>query len=332
MLDDLSRLPTEVALLVLVLLSALMGLGWSLYALMYGPRARLKRRLAAVVGNAPSTRKVARLGLGAKRRTIQSRLKQVEHTRARGRGWRLREQLQQAGLRIEPWQYMAGTGLLAVVEYMIARFASAPPLWAILAALVLGLGLPKLVVAMMAKRRIGRFTSQFADGLDVIVRGIRSGLPLGECVSIIGREMPDPIGAEFRQVSEGQRLGLSLHDSIARAVERMPTPELRFFAIVIAIQQQTGGNLAETLAKLSDVLRSRKRMRDKVQAFASEARASAMIIGSLPIVVMAVLSLVAPAYLGVLFSTDTGNVLLFIGGTVMVMGALVMRHMINFDI
>ncbi|MGE5504510.1 MAG: type II secretion system F family protein [Actinomycetota bacterium] len=332
MLDQLAQLPTEVALFILALLSALMALGWSMYVLMYGPRARLKRRMAAVVGAAPTQRKSSRLAVGAKRRSIQSRLKQVEEGRARGRGWRLREQLQQAAIRVEPWQYLAATGGLAVAIFAVARLAALPPLWSLIAALVLGLGLPKLVVGIMARRRINRFTGQFADALDVIVRGIRSGLPLGECIGIIGREMPDPVGAEFRQVSEGQRLGLSLQDAIARAVERMPTPELRFFAIVIAIQQQTGGNLAETLAKLSDVLRARKRMRDKVQAFASEARASAMIIGSLPIVVTCILSVVAPAYIGILFTTEMGNVLIFIGLTVMGMGALVMRNMINFDI
>ena len=125
---------------------------------------------------------------------------------------------------------------------------------------------------------------------------------------------------------------MTLQDTLVRAVERMPTAELKFFAIVLTIQQQTGGNLAETLSKLSEVLRARKRMRDKIQAYSSEAKASAMIIGSLPVVVTAMLSVVAPDYIGVLFTTDTGNVLLVIGVSVMMVGALVMRQMIHFDI
>jgi tight adherence protein B len=332
MLEALARLPTEIGLLVVGLLSALVALGWAMYLLMYGSRAELKRRVAAVAGTQPSSRRTLRMAFGPKRKSVQNRLKDVADGRARKRGWRLREELLQAGLRIEIWQYLAASGGLAAVVFGVARLASLNLVGAVLVAVLAGIGFPKMVVGIMAKRRLGRFTGQFADGLDVITRGIRSGLPLGECIAIIGREMEDPIGAEFRLMSEGQRLGLSLNESIQRSVERMPTAELRYFAIVIAIQQQTGGNLAETLAKLSEVLRARKRMRDKVQAFASEARASAMIIGSLPIGVTAILAVVAPKYIGVLFTTDLGNVLVFVGLSIMVMGALVMRKMINFEI
>lgn len=332
MLEALGRLPTEVGLFVVALLAALVALGWAMYLLMYGPRAELKRRIAVVVGSQPSSRRSFRMAFGPKRKSVQNRLREVEEGRARKRGWRLREELLQAGLRVELWHYLASSVGLAAAVFALARGASLNPLAALLAAVVMGVGLPKMVIAFLARRRLGKFTGQFADGLDVITRGIRSGLPLGECISIIGREMEDPLGAEFRLISEGQRLGLSLNECIQRAVERMPTPELRYFSIVIAIQQQTGGNLAETLAKLSEVLRARKRMRDKVQAFASEARASAMIIGSLPIGVTAILSVVAPKYIGLLFTTDFGNVLVFIGLSIMVMGALVMRKMINFDI
>jgi tight adherence protein B len=143
--------------------------------------------------------------------------------------------------------------------------------------------------------------------------------------------MPDPVGEEFRLISEGSRLGMTLNDCLERSTERTPTAELRFFAIVLAIQQQTGGNLAETLAKLSEVLRGRKRMRDKVQAMSSEAKSSAGIIGSLPIIVGTLLSLVAPKYVGVLFTTDTGHFLIAGGVAWMGMGILVMRQMIHFD-
>jgi tight adherence protein B len=201
-----------------------------------------------------------------------------------------------------------------------------------LGAAILGLGLPKFVVGVLAKRRVGQFGGQFPDAIDIIVRGIRSGLPLAECIGIISSEMSDPIGAEFRSIVEAQKLGMSLQSAVARAVIRMPIADLRYFSIVIAIQQQTGGNLAETLAKLSDVLRGRKRMRDKIAAYASEARASALIIGSLPIVVILALAALAPHYIGLLFSTDLGNVLLAVGAITEVSGVWVMRKMINFDI
>ncbi|RAU20939.1 pilus assembly protein TadB [Paramagnetospirillum kuznetsovii] len=328
MLDVLARLPAEIAVLVAALLVALAVLGWSMVSLIHGPRARIKRRLAALTGTASHARRSARQ---PKRKSVQSRLKQVEGARARKRGYKLREELMQAGIHVEVWQYLAASGGFALLLFILASLMGMSGLWSMLSALVLGIGLPKVVLTLRAKRRVGRFTGQFADAIDVVVRGIRSGLPLGECVNIIGREMEDPIGAEFRLITEGQKLGLGLQDVLARAVERTPTAELRYFANVIAIQQQTGGNLADTLAKLSEVLRARKRMRDKVQAFASEARASAYIIGSLPLVVITALAGLAPNYIEILFTTDTGNILLFTGGVTEVVGLLVMRRMINFD-
>jgi tight adherence protein B len=329
----MADLPTGVLLFV-VLMFALLGVfGWGLWYMLQGPRAKLKRRMAQVLGTGAMTRnKQVRVGAAIKKRNIQSRLKQAEDSRTKKRGSALREQLMQAGLHVDVTHYLAANAVLALVSGGLFALTSLPVLGVPLVAVIVGVGVPKLVVAIMAKRRVGKFTTAFADALDVIVRGIRSGLPLGECINIIGHEMPDPLGAEFRLIAEAQKLGLTLGDSLERAVERTPTAELRFFAIVLTIQQQTGGNLAETLAKLSDVLRSRKRMRDKVQAYASEARASAMIIGSLPIVVGTMLGFVAPEYIGLLFITKTGHVLIAIGMTVMGVGTLVMRQMINFDI
>jgi len=332
MADALARLPTEIVLIVLLMFLLLGLFGWALYTLFYGARSRLKRRVAMVAGSANAKGKQARIGGGLKRRSIQNRLKQLDQSRQKSGHSELRDQLMLAGLRIEVLHYLlanAGLGLLAAFIYA----TTAMPRFGIpLVGLVVGLGVPKLAITIMGKRRVGKFTSAFAEGLDIVVRGIRSGLPLGECINIIGREMADPLGAEFRLISEGQKLGMTLQDTLARAVERMPTAELKFFAIVLTIQQQTGGNLAETLSKLSEVLRARKRMRDKIQAYSSEAKASAMIIGSLPVVVTALLSVVAPDYVGVLFTTDTGNVLVVIGVSVMMVGALVMRQMIHFDI
>lgn len=332
MADLLGPLQPEVAAIVLVLFALLGVFGWALYGLLYGERARLARRIQQVAGKAGKA-KAERVGGAIRRRSIQSRLKQVDEGRRKKGRSALREQLMMAGLRIEVPHFLAGCLGLAVATaggYALA-LGDLPGIGLLLAPPVVGFGLPKLVVGIMAKRRLDKFTGAFADALDVVVRGIRSGLPLGECINIIGREMADPLGAEFRLIAEGQKLGLTLQDALTRAVERMPTTEFRFFAIVLTIQQQTGGNLAETLAKLSDVLRSRKRMRDKVQAYASEAKASAAIIGSLPIAVTCLLSVAAPDYIGVMFHTGTGHFLLGIGVTVMGVGVLVMRKMTNFE-
>lgn len=285
---------------------------------------RLKRRLATLKGEGSPQAQI-------RRKSARARLEQAQKGRARTFGWRLREQLAQANVGLGVASYLAVSLGLAGLIGVVLRSLDLPLLWAVLAAVILGIGGPKLVVTVLAKRRLGRFTGQFADAIDVVVRGIRSGLPLGECIAIVGREMPDPLGAEFRQVYESQRLGLTLHEALSRAIERMPTPELRYFATVTAIQQQTGGNLADTLAKLSDILRARKRMRDRVQALASEARSSAWIIGSLPILVMLVLTATAPQFIGILFHTSAGNMLLFIGAMTMVVGVAVMAKMIHFD-
>lgn len=318
-MTDLSQfLPVVVAVTTL----ALCAIGWMLYLVVQGPQAKIKRRLSAytverAVHQAP------------KRKVLVQTIKTETHDKQRG--YRLREQLLQAGFDVQVWQYLAFSAGITVTVLGVGAIGLHKVFPALLGALIIGVGFPKIVLGILAKRRVQRFSQQLADGIDIVVRGIRSGLPLGECIAIIGREMPDPIGAEFRLMAEGQKLGLSLQEVLTRTVERMPIAELRYFAIVIAIQQQTGGNLAETLAKLSDVLRSRKRMREKVQAYASEAKASAMIIGSLPFVVMALLAVVSPQYLGVLFTTDPGNVILFVGGLTEIMGVLVMRNMINFE-
>ncbi len=330
MLDALSRLPPEIAVVVAVLLAALVALGWSMYMLMHGRRARIKRRLAVITG-AGGQVTAGRDRRQPKRKSVQARLREVEGTRTRQRGYRLREELMQAGVHVEVRHYLAICGGLTVAAFAVARLMSLGGIGSLLVAAIFGIGLPKLVVGVLARRRISRFIGQFADSIDVVVRGIRSGLPLGECINIIGHEMPDPIGNEFRLVTEAQKIGLSLQEALARAVERMPLTELRYFCIVIAIQQQTGGNLAETLAKLSEVLRARKRMRDKVQAFAAEARTSAYIIGSLPVVVILALVALAPDYVGILFASEVGHAVLFAGAMTEVVGLLVMRKMINFD-
>lgn len=292
---------------------------------------RRKRRLEAVIARVAGER--AAKGKGDevdRRKAIQQKLKEVEQRRSGRRRFRLREAIAQAGLTITPMRFVllsAAAGLVAglVLHSLIS------PLMGILGGVAGGIGLPHLALKIVAARRLKRFTSLFADAIDVVVRGVRSGLPIGECMRIIGREMPDPVGHEFRLVMEGIRLGMTVVESLDKMSERVPTPEARFFAIVVGIQQQTGGNLADTLAKLSDVLRSRKRMKDRVLALAQEAKTSAAIIGALPIILAGVLGLVAPQFIGLLFTTTIGHYLVMIGLFWMGIGIMVMRGMINFE-
>jgi tight adherence protein B len=313
-------------------------LGVGAYAIITAPQARLKRRISTVVGEPMPALSIAGAGgrkeamTGAKRKKqIQDRLKQAEDARQSRRGSRLREQLIYAGLKISPTQFIIYSIIGGSVLTVLGWIVGVPKIALPAVALVAFLGLPRLVLGRLVKRRLAKFVAAFPDAIDIIVRGVRSGLTVGECLAIVGQESPDPVGPEMRMVNEAIKLGQPMADALQRMSDRLPSSEFRYFTIVLGTQQSTGGNLAETLAKLSDVLRQRRKMRDKVKAMSSEAKASAGIIGSLPLLVMAALAFLAPEYVGLLFTTDTGNFLLFIGGATMTMGVLVMRKMINFD-
>jgi len=330
MLSPLLQMPWQIAAMLAVMMVALAALGFVMRQMLNGRQARAKRRLAAVVGRGSGEE--ARAERSDKKRSVQDRLKQLEKARQQTRGYKLREQLRLAGLSFDVSRYLAGCAVLFALTMIGVKLTGLSWMAALLIATTVGIGLPKVIVGRLAKRRVKRFSSQFADAIDIIVRGIRTGLPLGECLSIIAREMAYPLGGEFRQIVEETKFGMPLSEALDRAVTRMPIAEFRYFGIVIAIQQQTGGNLAETLAKLSETLRARKRMRDKVQAYAAEARTTAYIIGSLPLLVILVLSAMSPQYISILFTNDTGNFILLVGAVTQASGLWVMNRMINFDI
>ena len=211
-------------------------------------------------------------------------------------------------------------------------FVSESPIFAVAAVGVGGLGLPHWVLRFKGKRRINRFLEEFPNAIDVIVRGIRAGLPLADCMRVIASESAEPVRSEFRFIVESQAVGLSLAESVERIVERVPISETSFFAIVIAIQQKAGGNLSEALGNLSRVLRERRKMRNKVKAVASEANASAMIIGSMPFVVGVLIYLTSPHYIELLWTTGTGRMMMVVGAIWMSIGIAVMKKMIAFEI
>ncbi len=192
------------------------------------------------------------------------------------------------------------------------------------------LGFPRWVLSFLSTRRQKAFLNEFANAIDIIVRGVKSGLPLNECLNIIANESPDPVGSEFRDLVEGNRVGVALDVGMERMFERMPLPEVNFFAIVIALQGKTGGNLSEILGNLSNVLRSRKRMQEKIQAMSSEAKASASIFGSLPPAVTFLIYITTPDYIALLFSEQLGNLMLICSGLWMATGVFIMKKMINF--
>jgi tight adherence protein B len=219
------------------------------------------------------------------------------------------------------------------VVLLIAAFIGGAPIYVAAVAGVVGaLGLPRWVLNYLAKRRRETFLHDFADAIDVMVRGIKAGLPVSDALKVIARETPAPVGPEFAEVVEGQRVGITIDQGLERMYDRMPLAEVNFLAIVMAIQAKTGGNLAEALGNLSKVLRDRKKMKQKIQSVSQEAKASAAIIGSLPFVIAGGMMILNPTYLVPLWETKIGNVMLMGSAIWMGIGVLVMRKMINFDI
>jgi len=194
-----------------------------------------------------------------------------------------------------------------------------------------GLGLPRFILGMMVSRRHKKMINQFADALDIIVRGVKSGLPLNECIRIIAKESPEPLRSEFATLADNLAMGAGTERALNNFYKRVPLQEVNFFMIVLLIQAKAGGNLSEALGNLSSVIRSRKMMREKIKAMSSEAKASAMIIGSLPFAVGLLVFLSTPDYILELFRTETGHVFIATGAVLMFTGIMTMRKMINFD-
>jgi tight adherence protein B len=267
-----------------------------------------------------------------RRKQVAESLKEMESRQKEKEKITLRLRLERAGLDITPQAFWIASGIGGIFVGGLTYFALPGThfIVAVAAAFAGAFGLPRFVVAHMAKRRQAKFVAEFANSIDVIVRGVKSGLPLNECLSIIGRESPSPIREEFQEIVEQQRVGIPLADCFERMMARMPLPEVKFFSIVIGIQQQAGGNLSEALGNLSGVLRDRRRLQAKVKALSAEAKASAAVLGALPFIVMSMVYITTPNYIALLWTTKMGQFLLLVAGAWMTVGLLVMRKMINF--
>lgn len=268
-----------------------------------------------------------------RRKQVAETLKDLERKAAQAKARPTTKQLiEQAGLDLPVSRFWLFSAICGAVIGFLVFAKTGTPLAGAGAAFAAGLGLPRWVLGFLRGRRQKAFLVEFANAIDVIVRGVKSGLPLNDCLRMIGQESPDPVGGEFRLLVENQRVGLPLEDCLKRFLERMPLPEVNFFQIVLTIQQKSGGNLSEALGNLSLVLRDRKRLQGKIKALSSEAKASASIIGSLPLAVMLLVSLFSPNYLDPLFSERTGNIMLAGCAIWMFLGVLVMKKMIDFRV
>ncbi len=273
--------------------------------------------------------------MSKRRKSVQDSLKDLEKKQqektAKAKP-NMKVRLIQAGLKITIPQFYIASVVFGAVASMLALIAGLQ-LPVIAGIFLIGTaGVPRWFLSFMIKRRSNAFLNEFPNALDVMVRSIKSGLPLNDAIRLIAVDGQEPVRAEFKRVIEAQQVGLNIPEACARMINSIPLPEVNFFAIVIAIQAQAGGNLSEALGNLSKVLRERRKMKAKVQALSMEAKASACIIGALPFIVSFMVYMTSPDYMMILFTDPRGHIIMGVSAVWMSIGIWVMRNMINFDI
>jgi tight adherence protein B len=311
--------------------TAIGGLAWVfVYPLLSGQKQAESRR-ALVARPEPAAARQADKTQRSRREQVEGSLKELDARRQKEKKLTLSSRLTQAGLKWSTQKFWTISGILGAAGFALALLSGGGLPGAAGVGFAAGFGLPRWVLSYLKKRREKAFLKALPDAVDVIVRGIKAGLPLFESIKVVAADAPEPLRGEFMAIIETQAIGMPLGEACARLFERMPVPEANFFGIVIAIQQKSGGNLSEALGNLSKVLRDRKKMAEKIQAMSMEAKASAGIIGSLPPVVMLLVYITTPDYIALLWTHPTGQLMLV--GCVLWMsaGIFVMKQMINFD-
>jgi tight adherence protein B len=318
---------------LLLVVAAVAGLALLGYGLLAGPapaKAGLRRLEAVRLRHSDNTsvrvEGQLRKALAARRPTMH---------RLAGSGSQidaLALRLERTGLPIGVRHYLVASAALVLAIFSLVYLNSGAALLATGIAILVGAGLPHMVVGKLLKRRLAAFNARFPDAIELLVRGLRSGLPVSETLGIVAREVPGPVGAEFRAVVERIRIGRTMEDALQVTADKLGTAEFQFFVITLAIQRETGGNLAETLSNLADVLRKRAQMKLKIRALSSESKASAVIVGALPFVVFGLLWWINPEYLAG-FAEDERLIVTGLGGMIwMLVGVFIMSRMVSFEI
>jgi tight adherence protein B len=309
---------------------AIGGLAWVfLYPILSGER-KMEQRQLRVARTQPSLR-ASRGAQRSRREQVEETLKNLEIRQKKS--WRvpLSVRITQAGLSWSNRQFMYVAGGLGLFVFALIFVFGMGLLPAIGFGFSAAFGLPFWILSYLKKRREARFLKFFPDAVDVIVRGIKAGLPLLDSLRALASDAQEPVKSEFRTIVETQTVGMPVGEACAKLYERVPLAEANFFAIVIAVQQKAGGNLSEALGNLSRVLRERKKMKAKIAAMSMEAKASALIIAALPIAVAAIVYLTAPTYIELLWTQPLGQLMMIASLVWMTIGIIVMRKMINFD-
>jgi tight adherence protein B len=308
------------------------GLAWVfLYPILSGERQAEKRK-AVVSRTTPAGRgSPVRDQQKARRSQVEDTLKELETRHKPKKFVPIQSRIEQAGFSFSNPIFYIGSAALGVVAMLVVLMTGAGLLPGIAMGFAASFGLPLWILSYLKRRREDKFLDNFPDAVDIIVRGIKAGLPLLESLRIITLEAPEPIKSEFKAIVDTQAVGIPLGDACGKLFERVPVPEANFFGIVISVQQKAGGNLSEALGNLSRVLRERKKMKAKIQAMSMEAKASATIIGALPLCVMALVYMSSPDYISLLWTEPMGRLMLFCSALWMGIGIFVMKRMINFD-
>jgi tight adherence protein B len=305
------------------------GVAWVfLYPILSGER-QAEKRMASVAKAGPVAR-VAR-NQRSRRDIIETTLKEFDERHKKSKHMPISVRIAQAGLNWSKRQFLLLSGGIGAVMFLLGVLSGGGLLVGAALGFAGAFGLPRWLLSYLKKRREASFLHAFPDAVDIIVRGVKAGLPLLDCLKMITTEAAEPVKSEFRTIVETQAIGMPLGEACGKLYEDMPVPEANFFGIVVAIQQRSGGNLAEALGNLSRVLRDRKKMKAKIQAMSQEAKASASIIGALPIAVMTLVYLTSPQYISLLWTEPLGRVMLAGSAVWMFMGVMVMKKMINFD-
>ena len=301
-----------------------------IYPILSGEKTT-EKRVATVARTTAPSRTPRNAPQKTRRDTIENTLTEFEERNKKTKSPPLSVRIAQSGLSWSKQTFFLVSGAVGIVLFLLGTASGAGLLPAVGLGFAGAFGLPRWFLGFRKRRREQKFLNAFPDAVDVIVRGVKAGLPLLDCIKMIAIDAPEPVRSEFRSILETQAIGMPLGEACGKLYERMPLPEANFFGIVVSIQQKAGGNLAETLSNLSRVLRDRKKMKAKIQAMSQEAKASAAIIGALPLAVMTLVWLTSPAYINLLFTEPLGHIMLAGSATWMAMGVLVMKKMINFD-
>lgn len=318
--------------LVFVLVAtAVACIAWVLLPYLTG-EIQAERRQMSVVGAGQSKIALNRPRDALSRRNqIAESMKELEARQKKRKNLNLNQRIEQAGLSISKNQFMIYSAVSGIIIGLLIFSISRSSILGFMALFAGGLGLPRWMLTHFRKRRQARFLNEFPNSIDVIVRGVKAGLPLADSIRIVANEAQEPVRSEFKEIIEVQTVGVPMADACEKLYDRIGVAEANFFSIVISIQQKTGGSLADTLGNLSKVLRDRKKMKAKIVAVSMEAKASASIIGSLPLIVMGLVYITSPNYIELLWTHDLGRVMLACSAFWMFCGIMIMRKMINFD-